>query len=112
MATAQENAGTARRSQAEVSFDATAADAKIIRKIATRACSLEAAHGGRARSLMDWQMDVIATHANGNPLRLADLLEADDFNFMHDVFGICRHLDRSSGKLTGFFSPRFSQREV
>lgn len=94
-----------------VSFDVIEADAKVIRKIATRARALETAHGGRARTAMDWWMDITAAHANGNPLRLAELLKTDDFNFMHDVFGICRHLDRRSGQLTGFFSPRFSQPE-
>lgn len=54
-------------------------------------------------------MDVSATHANGNPLRLEDLLAADDFNFEHDMSGICNCLDRTTGKLTRNFRPRFSQ---
>lgn len=98
-----------------IDFSSTKADAALIRKIATRARSLETAHGGQARPHMEWVMDVTATHLNGNPLDLQKLLDADDFNFMHDVFGICRHLDRSDasptgGQLTGFFSPRCSAR--
>ncbi len=58
---------------------------------------------------MSLHMDVSATHANGNPLRLADLLAADDFNFAHDLSGICNCLDRNTGKLTNNFRPRFSQ---
>ena len=92
----------------EVSFKTTAHEFRVIAKIADRARAMEKAHGGRLRSAQDWQMDISATHANGNPLRLDALLEADDFNFAHDVFGICRHLDRETGKLTGFFVPRFS----
>ncbi len=41
------------------------------------------------------------------PLRLADLLAADDFNFAHDVFGIMRHIDRRTGRLDNHFVPRF-----
>lgn len=53
-------------------------------------------------------MDIIATHANGNKLKLADLATADDFTFTHDVMGIQRHIDRKTGKLTDCFSPRLS----
>lgn len=51
-------------------------------------------------------MDISAVHANGCPLELDRLLKADDFNFTHDVFGIMRHINRKTGKLTGFFLPR------
>lgn len=96
-----------------ISFECTLAEDAIIQKIARRARALETSSGGKARTQMDWVMDVVATHANGNPLRLQELLDADDFNFAHDVFGICRHLDRddgspTAGQLTGGFSPRFS----
>jgi hypothetical protein len=39
---------------------------------------------------------------------LERLLTAPKFDFAHDIFGIIRHMDRSSypGKLMGFFSPR------
>lgn len=56
-----------------------------------------------------WHMDLIATH-NSNPLDLERLLAADDFNFIHDVYGIARHIDRETGELGGCFSPRFSRR--
>lgn len=91
----------------QVSFDVSSHDAGLIAKIASRARSLEASYG-KPSPLIEWVMDFTATHANGNPLRLADLLAADGFNFMHDAFGICRHLDRETGKLTDFFLPRFS----
>lgn len=95
---------------AEISFEITKADRPLIEKVARRALLLDRkSNGKRAACGMDWRMDITATHANGNPLRLSDLLDADDFNFAHDVFGISRHLDRDTGKLTGFFRPRFSQ---
>jgi hypothetical protein len=91
----------------EVSFDVTAADAALIDKITARAVQIGRKHGQRVRAL-DTRMDITATHANGNPLRLADLLAADDFNLAHDVFGIARHLNRATGQLENHFSPRFS----
>lgn len=55
---------------------------------------------------LDLAMDLTACHLNGCPLRLKELLEADEFNFAHDVFGIRNHIDRTTGKLTGFFEPK------
>ena len=57
---------------------------------------------------LDTQMDICATHANGCTLRLKDLLDADDFNFGHDIIGIYNHIDRETGKLVNCFLPRFS----
>ena len=57
-------------------------------------------------------MDITATHANGCRLKLYELLMADDFNFVHDVFGIARHLDRTTGKLMDHFLPRFHKNQV
>ena len=95
-----------------INFKSTPADAAIIRKLAIRARALETEHGGQARDQMDWVMDFTATHLNGNPLDLEKLLKADDFNFMHAAFGICRHLDRETGALGDFFSPRCSLPEA
>lgn len=59
-------------------------------------------------NFQDCEMDITACYANGNKLDLQQLLDADDFNFSHDVFGIREHLDRETGKLKNCFSPRFS----
>ena len=63
---------------------------------------------------IDFLMDMQAANGvNGNDhIDFDRLLEADDFNFAHDVFGIIRHMDRTTGKLTDFFSPRFTRREA
>lgn len=53
-------------------------------------------------------MDIDACHNNGNPLKLQKLLDADDFNFAHDVFGIRQHIDRHTGQLLDCFVPRYS----
>ena len=91
-----------------VSFDCTKDELRIIREIAKRAHE-RAARNHQEYLLIDAEMDVCATHANGCPLRLEELLGADDFNFAHDVFGIRAHLDRESGTLRDCFLPRFAQ---
>ncbi len=53
-------------------------------------------------------MDLTAADGvNGNrPIDWDRLLAADDFNFMHDIGGISRHIDRSTGRIGGHFLPR------
>ncbi len=41
-------------------------------------------------------------------LRLEEWLEADDFNFAHDWFGIREHIDRRTCKMSNCFVPRFA----
>lgn len=53
-------------------------------------------------------MDIVATHCNGNPLKLSELKTARDYDFFHDVCGIMKNVDRKTGKLQNFFSPRYS----
>lgn len=60
---------------------------------------------------MSMHLDIAACHLNGNPLRLAEMLNASDMDLAHDICGIVRHLDRATGKLGGCFAPRFSERE-
>ncbi len=88
-----------------VSFTITFQDAALVRKIVDRA-KRENLLGGRTRK--DLNMDLAATHANGCPIDLSRLLDADLFNFSHDVVGIVRHLDRCTGQLTNCFVPRMA----
>lgn len=57
---------------------------------------------------LDTTMDLTACHLNGTPLNLDRMLTSDEFNLMHDIMGINRHLDRGTGKITGGFLPRYS----
>ena len=82
-------------------------DLKPIAAIAKRAVSM-ARELGFDIKYQTMEMDVSACHIT-NPLRLADLLAADDSNFSHDVFGIRKYINRETGELTECFSPRFSQ---
>ena len=56
-------------------------------------------------------MDIEAAHI-AQPLKLQELLDADNANFGHDVFGISRYIDRETGKMTDCFLPRFSAPSV
>jgi len=94
-----------------VKFKTTDTDLALIECIVDRGMTLEWSRNSY-ESRRDMQMDVTAVHLNGNPLRLADLAKSDDFNFAHDMSGICNCLDRSTGKLTKNFSPRFSRRST
>ncbi len=87
-----------------INFNTTKKDTELITKIAQRAVKINPDY-----DYMDASMDVTAVHLNDCKLRLSDLLEADDFNFAHDIFGIRRHIDRATGKLTNCFLPRFSR---
>lgn len=82
----------------------------IINEIADRAVTELRKYIDRDHGIKGVQMDITCVHANGNPLRLRELLEADAFNFAHDVLGIYRHLNRETGELQNFFRPRFSAR--
>ena len=51
-------------------------------------------------------MDLSATHAK-MPLDFARLLAFDDFSFAHDIYGIRRHLNRTTGELEDYrFNPQ------
>src|SRR3990167_3709480 len=99
--------GTSTKRRRTVKFDTTQEESHIVMAIARRAVVMAA----KARIDYDFQsacMDITATHSNGCPLKLGELLVADDFNFSHDVFGIRRYIDRDTGELTRCFVPRFA----
>ena len=82
---------------------ASAKDYEVVSKIAKRALELLPVSDFQACT-----MDIIATHISGCPLDLAKLLKADNSNFLHDICGINKHIDRATGKLQDCFAPRFA----
>lgn len=104
--------GQASPTYAQISFSTSNRDADLIAQIAERAERMAAMHRHPRdrRKVMDYNMDITAAHANGCRLQLRQLLNADDFNFAHDVFGIERHLNRTTGALEDCFLPRFAAR--
>ena len=89
-----------------VQFKASHNDLTVLSQIADRYLN----KFGRSAKKLDVMMDLEAAISNGCPLRLNDLLAADDFNFFHDVCGIRDHLNRETGQLENCFSPRFELR--
>lgn len=90
-----------------ISFKTTKADGAFIVGIVARAVQM-AKQDGDQYEFMDAEMDITACHANGTPLKLGELLHAEDFDFAHDVFGIRRHLNRKTGQLEDCFLPRYA----
>lgn len=86
----------------------TSQDQKTIARIASRA-NLAFKAQGVERSILDCMMDIEAAHAVC-PLNLADLADAKDFDFAHDVFGIAKNLNHTTFELDNCFSPRHAQR--
>lgn len=86
-------------------FTASEEDKELLHKITTRYRE----HFPKE----DWvqvELDFTACHLNGCPLDLAALFATDDFNFLHDVCGIRDNLDRTTGRFTTHFWPRFAWR--
>lgn len=85
-------------------IDTTKKDMKLIEKIATRTIEL---YTRCTQDSIAIQMNLCVVHHN-QPLRLKELLEADAFNFLHDVVGISVNLSKKTGKLGNNFLPRFT----
>lgn len=88
-----------------VDFCATMEELKLIRKITDRAI----ATWPQIIDEISLLMDLDAVHSNGTPIDFQKLLNADDFNLAHDIFGIMNNIDRRTGKLQNCFLPRCSQ---
>lgn len=88
-----------------VDFCATMEELKLIGKITDRAI----ATWPQIIDEISLLMDLDAVHSNGTPIDLQKLLNADDFNLAHDIFGIMNNIDRRTGKLQNCFLPRCSQ---
>lgn len=87
-----------------VNFNVTKEESAIIDRIVKRA--VDTLGKKYLSDIMSISMDITACHCNGTTLNLRKLLEADDYNFLHDVCGIMRNINRRTGKIENFFSPR------
>ena len=75
-------------------------------KLAQRAEGMGIYNGERHTLLMD-----IESADKKFNLKLEDWLNADDFNFAHDIVGIVNNIDRSKFPAVnfGYFLPRFAE---
>ena len=84
-------------------------EVNLIQQIATRASAMYL-------NLFDTHVDpayiaseLFLVHGEIVPLRLEEMLAADNSNFAHDIGGIHRHLKVGNpSELTGCFMPRFA----
>ena len=93
-----------------INWNITKNDAEAIDRITARA--VELFRSFTVTNVMDLSMDITAVHANGCPLDLARFADASVADFTHDVGGIVRFVDRTTGQLNGGFLPRFAQRKA
>jgi hypothetical protein len=64
------------------------------------------------REMLKIVMDLSLCHRLACKLDLAGLLNADNSNFVHDIMGIRRHLNRQTGQLMQCFEPRYAWRAI
>lgn len=76
---------------------------EMIVSIAKRAEELDILMFDRFSLIMDLE---VAT--NEFDLRLDEFLNADNFNFSHDVVGIQQNINRETKKMENIFVPRFA----
>jgi hypothetical protein len=99
------------RKSTTVNLTPAAGDATIIVRIVSRWRKLGAANAFPVDALST-SMDITAVHLNDTPLDLQKLLDFDDGNLMHDIFGIANCLDRTTGRLGKNFRPRCARPEA
>ena len=56
-------------------------------------------------------LDILATHNRYN-LDLAELLQASECHFGHDIIGIHNHFDRTTRTMKDSFCPRFAIHQI
>lgn len=86
---------------------ATKAEFELISKIGNRALVMCKERGIRAQK-SDIVMDLEACHET-TPLDFERLYHFPDFDFLHDIFGINKNLNRDTLKLENCFLPRCSK---
>lgn len=90
-----------------IKFTTTKQEHNLIQLIAERATPIYQ-RLREDRPLWTLIMDLSACHSNGCPLHLSRLLDANELDFVHDIVGIHRHINRKTGQLEGAFLPRFA----
>lgn len=91
----------------EITFECSKQDMYLIGKITRRGYEMAKAQGVEI-DFMICQMDIAVCHCNGTALKLLQLLMSDNADFAHDFCGIGNNIDRKTGKLLNFFTPRFA----
>jgi len=77
-------------------------DLNTVKKIARRCTRI---FSGAALDETDYMMYLYAAYTI-HKIDIDRLDKFDDFNFTHDIAGICHHLNRETGEMEGGFLPR------
>jgi hypothetical protein len=93
-----------RRLHSHVSFTATGEEKALAKDCVYRAVDIGISIAWNDKQGLE--MDLLAVHANGCPLDFEYLFSSDKFSFIHDIYGIQRHIDRETGQLQNNFVPR------
>lgn len=88
-----------------IQWTASEAESDIIERISKRA--------GRdlKQAPVNVFMDIEAVHCNGCPLDLEKLALFPALDFAHDVLGIARNINQTTGKLKNHFLPRSAAKQ-
>jgi hypothetical protein len=86
-------------------FQATEAERAILRKISDRAAELSIEFEIPYPTL-ELEMDLLAAREDIVTLDLRRLLDSPIADFSHDIFGIRRFINRTTGEVEGCFVPR------
>lgn len=95
-----------------VNFIGTMQQTELAGEIADRFNALLDKFGHPQRDRTHVMMDILATHLNGCPLDLPKLRDASESTLAHDMGGIAKHLDRTTGRLGDCFVPRTALPEL
>lgn len=79
----------------------------LIKKIAQRAHSEVP-----GSNYLEVFLKVKGTHLYAQKLDLKKLLEFDESNYIHDIYGICDHLNMKTLELDSCFQPRCAKRNI
>jgi hypothetical protein len=88
-----------------INWETTSEEFALLVQVAKRVQADLKDHPDSRRTVV---MDLNACHSNGCPLDFKGLLNASATDFAHDIYGIRSHVNRETGKLEGFFTPRFA----
>jgi len=96
------------RAREEIFGNPSKHELALMQLIAQRMKNIMDEMGIEYADLLTICMDIQAAHAHC-PLKLEELLQARDFDFIHDVSGIKVNLNRKTGKLENSFIPRYAK---
>lgn len=92
----------------EIKYETSAEESRSIDRIVNRVIGIADRQGVNLPDPPHLEMDIVLCHLNACDLRLMDLLNAKDSDFMHDINGIRENLNRQTCQLENGFLPRYA----